>query len=83
MNSPNRYIHIRQGATIAVFLHKVPADDGTIYTRSVEVIWRSLKQVLMRHKRRFGRRPFSRWYPGGGSAGATKTGGGYAVVFVQ
>lgn len=82
MKSPNSYIKVRQGATMAVFLHKIPANDGTIYTGSVLTVKRPLRPSLMRRTRRIGWRPFRRVLTAGtGGNGFTKKPGGiYELV---
>lgn len=53
----DRFIKISQGPTMSVYLHKVTASDGTVYTRAVETRKKGLLPVLFRHGCRIGRRP--------------------------
>lgn len=83
MKLPNKYIKVKQGPTIAVCLYKVPADDGTIYTRRTLTVKRTLRPMLMRHKRHYGRRPFSTCRAGKGGTGfINEKGEAYAVVYM-
>lgn len=58
MKMPKRHIKIVEGCTTAVYDYKIPADDGTIYTRGVIIIHHPLNPVLFRKARRVGRQPF-------------------------